>query len=73
MTDPDELARRRYFTLAAVRIGGAMGAVLGIVLLGRAQSLSPKLIGGALVLSALIMMATVPRALARQWRTPPEP
>jgi len=70
MTDAST-ARRRYFFIAAVRLAGAAGAVFGIVILGRAQTLAPKLVAVGLVLSALLMIAVVPRALARQWRTPP--
>jgi hypothetical protein len=62
----------RYFTMVAARIAGAAGAVLGLILIARATTLPPKVIGTALVLSALLMMAVVPRALARRWRTPPQ-
>lgn len=70
MTDP---ARNRWLVIVLVRIGGALGAVFGVVLLGgRATELGPKLLGLAIVLAALVMIGTVPRALARKWRTPPE-
>ncbi len=62
----------RYFAMVGTRIAGAAGAVLGLILIARATTLAPKVIGTALVLSALLMMAVVPRALARRWRTPPE-
>lgn len=73
MTDPETTARNRYFMIAAARIAGAAGAVFGVVLIGRAHSLGPQLIGIAIVLSAMTMMALVPRALAQRWRTPPQP
>ena len=69
MNDP---ARGRYFAIVATRIAGAAGAVLGVVLLARAPTIGPKLLGVAIVLSAMAMMAIVPRSLARRWRTPPE-
>jgi hypothetical protein len=69
MTD-DALARRRWLALVAVRLAGAVGGVFGLVLIGRAERLEPKLLGVLIVLSALFMIATVPRALARRWRTP---
>ncbi|CUS44238.1 MAG: hypothetical protein V4610_05520 [Pseudomonadota bacterium] len=72
MTDPDTTARNRWLTLTLTRLGGSAGAVFGIVLLGRAQTLGPKILGVAIVLSALAMIAIVPRSLARRWRTPPE-
>lgn len=67
----EALARRRWMTLTLVRLFLAADAVFGLVLIGRAQTLSPKLIGIGIVLKSLMMMALVPRALARRWRTPP--
>lgn len=73
MTDtPDTTARNRYLMMTASRIAGAGGAVFGVILLGRAQTLGPQLLGLAIVISAMAMMAIVPRALAARWRTPPE-
>jgi len=71
MTD-DDRAKRRYFTIVAARLAGVAGAVFALTLIARAETLGPKLIGIALMMSALAMMAIVPRSLARQWRTPPE-
>lgn len=71
MTDPDATVRNRYLALVGARLGGAAGAMLGLVLIARADTVLPKVIGTMLVLSALLMIAIVPRALARRWRTPP--
>ncbi len=71
MTPPDALARRRWLLIVLSRLAGTTGAVFGLVLVGRAQAFGPKLLGVAIVLSALLMIATVPRALAQRWRTPP--
>lgn len=71
MTDPEMTARKRYFALALARIGGSAGALLGLILIARADAPTPKVIGTALVLAALLMISIVPRALARRWRTPP--
>lgn len=73
MTDPDQLARRRYYTIRAVEIAGVAGAVFGLVLMGRSAGMVPRVLGAAILLSALLMIAAVPRAMARRWRTPPEP
>ncbi|MGI4732355.1 MAG: hypothetical protein ACRYFW_11470 [Janthinobacterium lividum] len=72
MTAPS--VRSRYLTIASVRIAGALGAVLGVVLIARAHVLWPKLVGVALVLSALYMTASVSGALAAKWRSgmPPD-
>lgn len=71
MTD-DTVAMRRYFIMTGVRLAGVAGAVLGLILIGRATSLAPKLIGTALVIAALAMIAVVPPSLARRWRSPPD-
>lgn len=73
MTTPPDPAPRRWLLLTLTRLAGVAGAVFGLVLVGRATEWAPKLIGIGIVLSALLMMATVPRSLARRWRTPPVP
>lgn len=72
MTEDDRLAQKRYFIIAGVRLAATAGAVFGLILLGRAQTTGPRLLGAAIVLSALAMIATVPRSLAHRWRTPPQ-
>jgi len=76
MTDPmtpDETqARNRYFAMAGVNLLAALGAVLGLLIAGRSHSWEMTMLGGAIILSSLYMMAVVPRAMARRWRTPPE-
>ena len=67
MSDP---AFARWAALAGVRLAATFGAILGIVLLGRAETTAPRVLAVAIVLSALWMLATVPRALARRWRSP---
>lgn len=71
MTDPDTLARSRYFAIVASRLVAAAGAVFGLVLLSRGVAWEQKILGTAIVISAMIVMAVVPAALARRWRTPP--
>ena len=46
--------------------------LIGRVIAGRSHTTTQTALGGAIVLSALYMMAVVPRAMARKWRTPPE-
>lgn len=71
MIDSDATTRNRYLAMTATRLAGSAGALLGLVLIARADAPVPKIIGTALVLSALLMIAIVPRALAQRWRTPP--
>lgn len=72
MTDVDRLAQRRWAVLVGVRLAGVAGAVLGLILIARAYSWGPKILGTAIVLSAMVMIAVVPRSLAHRWRTPSE-
>lgn len=69
MSDP---AKARWLAINAARLVGATGAVFGVVLIGRAETIGPKLLGVAIVLAALAVMAVVPASLARKWRSPPE-
>ncbi|MGN6277913.1 MAG: hypothetical protein ACTHM8_04220 [Sphingomonas sp.] len=72
MNDTDAVARKRYFAMLAVRLAGTAGAVFGLFLLGRSDHTVVRVLGIAIVLSALLMIALVPRSLAHRWRTPPE-
>lgn len=72
MTERDP-ALARWAIIATVRIAAAAGAVFGLVLAARAYSWGPKILGIAIILSALFMMAVVPRALVERWRSPPPP
>ena len=72
MTDADKLAQRRWFVLVVVRLAGVAGALLGLILIARAHDWAPKILGTAIVLSAMAMIAIVPRSLAQRWRTPTE-
>lgn len=69
MTD-DARARNRYFVMVLTRLVAVAGAVFGLVLLARAETTGPRVLGAGIVLAALLVIATVPRALARRWRTP---
>jgi uncharacterized membrane protein YfcA len=65
----DIQARNRWFVIVATRLAATAGAVLGLILIARAQDWPPKALGVAIVLAALYMMAVVPRALAHRWRS----
>lgn len=65
-------ARTRWLIISLTRIVTAMAAVLGVILLAEGPDTGRKILGGAIVLAALWAMAVVPRALARQWRSPSE-
>ena len=68
---PDErLAMRRYYLITLARIVPSFGAVLGVVLMGRATDFATQLLGFCIVLAALSVIATLPRALVQRWKTP---
>jgi NO-binding membrane sensor protein with MHYT domain len=67
----ENVARNRYFAMVGVQLIAVIGAVFGLVLAGRATSWEQSLLGGAILLAGLYVMAVVPRAMARKWRTPP--
>jgi len=69
----DALARRRWLAMVGSRIAGSAGAIFGLVLATRAPQLPVKVLGVAITLSAVLMIAVVPTALARRWRSPPRP
>ncbi|QKS02083.1 hypothetical protein F9288_10860 [Sphingomonas sp. CL5.1] len=70
MAAPDQdPAKVRWFYITLSRLAASGGAVLGVLLLARGDTVGRKLLGGAIVLSALAMMAIVPRSLARRWRS----
>ena len=72
MRPADTVARSRWAAIQLVRMLGYGGAVFGLVLLSRSVTTAPKVLGIAITLSALLMTAAVPLALARRWRTPRE-
>lgn len=69
MTPDDALARRRWLALTLARLAGMAGAVFGLVLAARATTTGPKVLGTAILLSALAVMAIVPASLAHRWRS----
>ena len=71
MTDPTSTqSRNRYLLIVAARLIGAVGAVFGLVLTARYPQWQMKVLGGAIVLSAIYMSWAVPLALAHRWATP---
>ncbi|SFP46947.1 hypothetical protein [Sphingomonas rubra] len=70
MTVPTSVARRRWLALVGTRLAGVAGAMLGLVLAARATTIGPKLLGIAIVLAALVIIAVVPASLAHRWRSP---
>jgi membrane protein implicated in regulation of membrane protease activity len=72
MTDSALQARNRWLIISGVRLLAIAGAVFAVVLIARAPTWPPKVLGVAIVLSALYMSWAVPASLAHRWRTPDE-
>lgn len=70
MDDAERLARKRYYAMQAVNIAGCAGAVLGLLIAGRSVTTFHTMLGGTLVLASLYVMAAVPKAMAKRWKTP---
>lgn len=62
-------ARRRYFTIQAVRAAGVAMVLLGILVLN-GKLAWPELLGYFLVLNGLFDALFLPTLLARRWKTP---
>jgi membrane protein YdbS with pleckstrin-like domain len=58
--------------MSAARLACAAVAVMGVVLVGKAEALPQQALGLAIALMAMWMMLIVPKMLAHRWRTPPE-
>jgi hypothetical protein len=65
----EALAKRRYFTIQAVRASGAAMALLGILVLN-GKLAWPQLAGYLLVLDGLFNALFMPTLLAKRWKTP---
>ncbi|MBB4841099.1 hypothetical protein HNP52_004196 [Sphingomonas kyeonggiensis] len=72
MTEAEQLARKRYYMIVALNMLGTAGAVLGLLIAGRAHNYGVTVFGGAILLASLYFMAVVPRYFARRWKTPVE-
>lgn len=70
MKPEDKVARARWAAIVLARLSGYAGALLGLLLVARAELMPPKLLGIAVILASMLMIAVVPLALARRWRTP---
>ncbi|MGL4312460.1 MAG: hypothetical protein ACRCSO_00585 [Sphingomonas sp.] len=73
MTEQPDPARARYYIMALAWLGGAVIAVIGIILAARATGDGQHWVGVAVTLLGLVDMAIMPRLLAQRWRTPPQP
>jgi NaMN:DMB phosphoribosyltransferase len=70
MTPDDTRARKRWLAIVGSRLAGSAGAVFGLILAARSHDWPVKVLGVAITLSALAVIAIVPASLAHRWRSP---
>jgi hypothetical protein len=71
----DATARNRFLFLSLARIGGALVAVVGIVVWQGdwLREGGSAVVGIPLFLAGLLVSFVLSKQLARKWRTPPAP
>lgn len=73
MSDPaatrEALAKRRYFTIQAVRMAGVVMVLLGMLVLNDKLAW-PQIAGYFLVINGLFGALFLPTLMAKRWKTP---
>lgn len=64
----EDLARKRFFLLAALRFGGVVMAFVGISIVAKRWIEPAEVIGGVLIAIAIVDVMIVPMVLIRRWR-----
>jgi hypothetical protein len=73
-SDPDSTARNRFAIIQLVRIGGTVLTLLALLLWqGDVFVQGGSFIGFPIALLGIAISFGGPMALARKWRTPPQP
>lgn len=67
----EELAKKRFFTLTALRFGGVVLAFVGISIIAKRWIEPAEVIGGVLLAVAMIDVLILPTFLIRHWRSTP--
>ena len=67
----EDLAKKRFFTLTALRFSGVASAFIGIAFLSKRWIEPADIIGGLFLANAIIDVLIVPPILTRRWRSKP--
>lgn len=65
----DDVARNRWLVISALRLGGVVMVVIGILILRQILGGS-RVVGYGLLAIGLVDFMVVPLLLARRWRSP---
>lgn len=65
----EDLAKKRFFTLTALRFGGVVSAFIGIAFISKRWIEPAEVIGGLFLANAIIDVLVVPPILIRRWRS----
>lgn len=63
-----DLARRRFFLLTMLRFGGVILAFVGISIIAKRWIEPAEIVGGLLLVVAIVDVVVVPTVLIRRWR-----
>lgn len=67
----EDLAKKRFFTLAMLRFGGVISAFIGIAFISKRWIEPADVIGGLFLVNAIIDVLILPPILAKRWRSKP--
>lgn len=65
----EDLAKRRFFTLALLRFSGVVLAFVGISIIAKRWVEPAEIIGGVLVALAMVDVLIVPTILVKRWKS----
>jgi drug/metabolite transporter (DMT)-like permease len=63
-----DLARKRFFLLTMLRFGGVALAFVGISIIAKRWIEPAEIVGGLLLVVAIVDVVVVPTVLIRRWR-----
>ena len=69
MDDRDALARQRFFMLQALRLGGAVMAMIGAVIIS-GRFVDMPVLGYVLLVLGAVEFFVLPNIVALKWRSP---
>ncbi len=67
----EDLAKKRFFLLTALRFGGVILAFTGISIIAKRWVEPAEIIGGVLLALAMVDVLILPTLLIRRWRRTP--